>query len=53
VFVVMTAAWLSAYAVVASRASSLLRRRRVKAALDALSGVVLIVLGLRLATERR
>lgn len=52
-FVLMTLAWLCAYALVAARASALLRRPRVAAALDRLTGVVLIGLGLRLATERR
>jgi RhtB (resistance to homoserine/threonine) family protein len=52
-FVLMTLAWLSAYALVAARASTVLRRPRVKAALDRLTGVVLIGLGIRLATEHR
>jgi RhtB (resistance to homoserine/threonine) family protein len=51
-FVVMTLAWLSAYAVVAAKASALLARPRIKAALDRITGLVLIALGLRLATER-
>jgi len=53
VFVVMTLLWLCAYALVAAKASSLLRRPRVKAALDRLTGVILIGLGLRLATDHR
>jgi threonine/homoserine/homoserine lactone efflux protein len=53
VFALMTLVWLSAYALVAVKASGFLRRPRVKAALDRLSGVVLIGLGLRLAVERR
>ncbi len=52
-FVVMTLLWLLAYALVAVRAANALRRPRVKAALDRLTGVVLIGLGLRLATEHR
>jgi RhtB (resistance to homoserine/threonine) family protein len=52
-FVLMTLAWLSAYALVAVRASTVLRRPRVKATLDRLTGVVLIGLGVRLATEHR
>ena len=52
-FVLMTVVWLCAYALVAAKASSLLRRPRVKATLDRITGVVLIGLGLRLATERR
>ncbi len=52
-FVLMTVVWLCAYALVAAKASSLLRRPRIKATLDRITGVVLIGLGLRLATERR
>jgi RhtB (resistance to homoserine/threonine) family protein len=53
VFVAMGLAWLSAYALVAVKASALLRRRRVKAAIDRLSGAILIGFGVRLALERR
>jgi RhtB (resistance to homoserine/threonine) family protein len=53
VFVVMTAAWLCAYCLLAARAAQTLERPRVKAALDRVTGVVLIAIGLRLATERR
>ena len=53
VFVLMTATWLSAYTVLAARAARTLQRPRVKAALDRFTGVVLIALGLRLATESR
>ena len=49
IFVAMTLAWLCAYAVAASRASGILQRPRVRRALDRLTGVVLIALGLRLA----
>jgi threonine/homoserine/homoserine lactone efflux protein len=42
-----------AYALAASKASSILERPRVAAAVDRLTGVVLIALGLRLATEHR
>jgi RhtB (resistance to homoserine/threonine) family protein len=52
-FVAMTAVWLCSFALVAARASSLLKRPRVKATLDRVTGVVLIGLGLRLASERR
>ena len=51
-FVLMTLIWLSGYAILAVRASAVLQRPRVKAGLDRLSGVVLIGLGVRLATER-
>jgi len=53
IFVALTLAWLCAYAVAASRASGILQRPRMRLALDRLTGVVLIALGLRLATERR
>lgn len=52
-FCLMTAGWLAAYAVAVSRAGHILRRPRVRRALDALTGIVLVALGLRLATERR
>jgi RhtB (resistance to homoserine/threonine) family protein len=52
-FVLMTVVWLCAYALVAVKASALLRRRRVSAAIDRLSGAILIGFGLRLALERR
>jgi RhtB (resistance to homoserine/threonine) family protein len=53
VFTLIGLAWLSAYAVVVSKAGNALRRPRVKRALDRLTGCVLIAFGLRLATERR
>jgi len=53
VFVLMTVVWLSGYALVAVRASALLGRPRVRAALDRVTGVVLVGLGVRLALERR
>ena len=49
----MTLIWLSAYALVAVKASSVLARRRVKATIDRLTGVILIGFGVRLALERR
>jgi threonine/homoserine/homoserine lactone efflux protein len=53
VFVLMTALWLCAYCLIAARAAETLRRPRVMAALDRATGIVLIALGLRLATEHR
>jgi RhtB (resistance to homoserine/threonine) family protein len=53
VFVVMTIVWLSAYCLVAARAAETLLRPRVRAVMDRITGVVLIAIGLRLATERR
>jgi threonine/homoserine/homoserine lactone efflux protein len=52
-FVLMTMVWLCSYALVAVKASEVLRRRRVSAAIDGLSGVILIGFGVRLAFERR
>jgi RhtB (resistance to homoserine/threonine) family protein len=53
IFVAMTLGWLCIYALVASKAGGLLTRPRVRTALDRVTGVVLIGLGLRLVTERR
>jgi threonine/homoserine/homoserine lactone efflux protein len=52
-FAALTLAWLSAYAVVVARAGDALRRPAVRRLLDAVTGAVLVALGLRLATERR
>ena len=51
-FSAMTLVWLSAYASAVARAGNLLRRPRVRRALDAVTGLVLVTFGLRLATER-
>jgi RhtB (resistance to homoserine/threonine) family protein len=53
VFVLMTVVWLSAYSLIAARAAEKLQRPRVKAAMDRITGVVLIAVGLRLALEHR
>jgi threonine/homoserine/homoserine lactone efflux protein len=45
--------WLLAYGELASRGRDVLRRPRVKRALDRISGVALVGLGVRLAFERR
>jgi len=52
-FVVMTLVWLCGYALVAAKASGLLQRPSIAKALDLLTGIVLIGLGARLATEHR
>jgi threonine/homoserine/homoserine lactone efflux protein len=44
--------WLLAYAELAARGRDVLVRPRIKRALDRLTGVALVGLGLRLATER-
>jgi threonine/homoserine/homoserine lactone efflux protein len=51
-FSAMTFAWLTGYAVVTARAGDLLARTRVKRALDATTGLVLVGLGIRLAADR-
>jgi threonine/homoserine/homoserine lactone efflux protein len=53
VFCALTFTWLAIYATVVARAGDLLRRGPVRRALDAITGGVLVGLGVRLATERR
>jgi threonine/homoserine/homoserine lactone efflux protein len=53
VFCLMTLVWLSAYALVVAKAGDFLRRPRIRRAVDALVGAVLVAFGVRLATERR
>ena len=53
IFCSITLTWLALYAVVVARIGDFLRRDRVRRALEATTGLVLIGLGLRLATERR
>ena len=48
----MTLVWLVAYAVVVSRAQGFLRKTGVQRAVEAVTGTVLVALGLRLAAER-
>lgn len=48
----MGVVWLLTYAELAARGRDVLRRPRVKRALDRLSGVALVALGVRLAAER-
>jgi threonine/homoserine/homoserine lactone efflux protein len=50
-FSTMTLVWLGGYAVVVAKAGDLLRRGRVRRVLEALTGVVSIGLGVRLATQ--
>jgi threonine/homoserine/homoserine lactone efflux protein len=51
VFCTLTLAWLSGYALVVSRASELLRRSRLWRAIEALTGAVLVALGIRVAAS--
>jgi threonine/homoserine/homoserine lactone efflux protein len=53
VFCAMTFLWLAAYSAAVDRAGHVLRRRGVRRALDAVTGTVLVALGLRLATQER
>lgn len=53
VFVLMTVLWLCAYCLIAARAAATLQRPRVKAAMDRVTGTVLIAIGLRVALEHR
>jgi threonine/homoserine/homoserine lactone efflux protein len=53
VFCTMTFVWLSAYGVVVAKAGDVLRRPRIRGALDAATGTVLVAFGVRLATESR
>jgi threonine/homoserine/homoserine lactone efflux protein len=51
-FCALTLGWLTGYALVVAKAGDVLRRGRVRRALDAVMGAVLVVFGLRLATAR-
>jgi threonine/homoserine/homoserine lactone efflux protein len=51
-FCTLTLAWLCAYAFAVACAGDVLRRPRVRRAIDALTGTALVTLGVRLATVR-
>jgi threonine/homoserine/homoserine lactone efflux protein len=53
VFSLMTLTWLTAYALVVARAGDVLKRPVIRRVIEAVTGAVLVALGLRLATERR
>lgn len=53
VFSLMTLVWLTAYAYAVARAGELLGRPAIRRAIEAVTGAVLVALGVRLATERR
>jgi len=53
VFSAMTFSWLTGYAFAVAKAGDVLRRPRIRRALDRVTGAVLIALGLRLAAEHR
>jgi threonine/homoserine/homoserine lactone efflux protein len=52
VFCTMTLAWLTGYALAVAKAGDFLRRPKIRRAIEAVTGAVLVALGLRLATER-
>jgi threonine/homoserine/homoserine lactone efflux protein len=51
VFCVLTWTWLALYAAAVARMHAVLRRPRIRRATEAVTGAVLVALGLRLATE--
>jgi threonine/homoserine/homoserine lactone efflux protein len=53
IFASLTLVWLTTYAFAVAKAGDFLRRSRVRRAIDGLTGVVLVALGLRLAAEQR
>lgn len=53
IFAAMTFAWLSAYALVVSKAGDVLRRSQIKRVIEAVTGGLLLALGLRIAVEQR
>ena len=52
-FSALTLAWLVAYSAVVARVGDVLRRPSIRRALDALTGAVLVALGVRLSFEHR
>lgn len=52
IFIAFNVLWMCSYALAAVRLSHVLSRRRVKAAIDRVSGLVLVGVGISLATER-
>ncbi|MER8863596.1 LysE family translocator [Mesorhizobium sp. M0751] len=53
VFAVMTFAWLTLYATVVAKAGDFLRRPSIRRVIEGVTGMVLIGLGIRIATEHR
>ena len=53
VFIAMGLAWLTGYALLVAQAGLLLRRSAVRRVVNAVSGAILTMLGVRLALERR
>lgn len=53
VFSAMTLVWLTVYAFAVARAGDFLGRSRIRRAIEAATGAILVALGLRVATESR
>ena len=53
IFCAITVSWLTLYAVVVARVGDFLRRDRVRRTLESVTGLALVGLGLKLATDRR
>jgi threonine/homoserine/homoserine lactone efflux protein len=53
IFSTMTLVWLTAYVFVVAKVGDVFRRERLRRALEGVTGIALVGLGLRLATERR
>jgi threonine/homoserine/homoserine lactone efflux protein len=53
IFALMTFAWLALYAAVVARVGDFLRQGSIRRAVEGLTGLVLVGLGVRLATEHR
>ena len=51
-FCLMTLSWLTAYAFAVARAGDVLRRGAVRRAIEAVTGIVLIAFGIRVAAAR-
>ena len=52
IFIAFNVFWMCGYALAAVKLSHILSRRRVKAVIDRVSGLVLVGVGIRLAIER-
>lgn len=52
IFCGITLGWLTVYAVVVARIGDVLRRDRIRRAIESVTGLILIVIGLRIATEQ-
>ena len=53
IFSSMTLVWLTGYVFVVAKVGDIFRRERLRRALEGVTGIALVGLGLRLATERR